>query len=181
MDSIGSYGSSGSVDFAKMRQEMFRKIDSDGDGQFSLEEFEAAKPANAPEAAPAANDIFAEMDADSDGSVTEEEFLNAAPPAPPLSGGMGMMGSDMLSTLLEALEARLTSSSDDEDRDNTTASATDEETETSEVTEEDILKLVQQEMEKYRNLAFSQASSAYSDAGSLNSILASQQQTLASL
>jgi len=71
MDPISS---GGSIDFAKMRQEIFSKIDKDSSGQFDLEEFEAAKPDDGPESV-AAN-IFSKMDANGDGSVTEEEFTN---------------------------------------------------------------------------------------------------------
>lgn len=100
MDSIGSYSSSSAYSYAQRREEMFSKIDSDGDGQVSLEEFSAAKPADAPE--DSSSKIFAEMDANGDGSVSEDEFASSAPPPPP--GGAGMMNSEMLAALLESMD-----------------------------------------------------------------------------
>ncbi|WP_206201928.1 EF-hand domain-containing protein [Terasakiella sp. SH-1] len=181
MDAIGSYGGAGSIDHAKMRQEMFNKIDTDGDGQFSLEEFEAAKPADAPEDAPSASEMFSQIDSDGDGFVSEEEFGKAPPPPPPPGGG-GMMGSDMMSSLLQALEeySSTTESEEEDDSETTTVSETDEESETSTTTEADILELIQSEMENFRNSAFSQAQNAYSNASGLGAMFA-QQQTLASL
>ncbi len=182
MDSIGSYGSGGFIDHAQRRQEMFAKIDSDGDGQFSLEEFEAAKPANAPADAPAAADIFSEIDADGDGFVSEDEFAAAPPPPPPPpGGGKGLLEEDTLSAILAALEEASTSVAEDDETTIESLTASEEENKFSEITEENILELIQQELENYRNSSYSQASSAYTDASGLSSILASQQQTLASL
>ncbi|WP_417821433.1 EF-hand domain-containing protein [Terasakiella sp.] len=176
MDSISSYGSSSALDYARQRrEEMFAKIDSDGDGQFTLEEFEAAKPADAPTGGPSSAELFSQMDSDGDGSVSEEEFANAAPPPPPPPGGM--MGGGMMSALLEALQESSTTTNDEDDT--TTVSSTDDTDESeSTSTEEDILELIQKELEQYRNSAYSDASSAYANAANLATL---QQQTLASL
>jgi len=177
MDSISSYGSSTALDYARQRrEEMFAQIDSDSDGQFTLEEFEAAKPADAPAGGASSSDLFSQMDSDGDGSVTEEEFANAPPPPPPPPGGM--MGGGMMSALLEALEESSTTTTDEDD--DTTSVSTTDETDDSETasTEEDILELIQQELEEYRNSAYSDASSAYANAANLATL---QQQTLASL
>ncbi|SCA57594.1 hypothetical protein MTBPR1_60107 [Candidatus Terasakiella magnetica] len=177
MDAIGSYGSGGSIDHAQRRQDMFSKIDTDGDGQFSLEEFEAAKPADAPADAPAASEIFSQMDADGDGSVSEEEFSKMPPPPPPPpSGGSGMMGGDMLSSLLQALEdASSNLSEDDDDSESSTAFSEESEETDSSSTEENILELLQQELQNFRNSAHAQANNAYADASSLSTMLSAQQ------
>ena len=181
MDSVSSYGSSASSEYAKRLQEMFNNIDTDGDGQFSLEEFTAAKPANAPSDGPDSSEIFAEIDSDGDGFITEEEFAAAPPPPPPPLGSGGGQGGfldeETLSTLLSALEEYSTSSTEEEVDE--TSSEQDDETDTTEVSEEDIRELLQDALE-YRNAAFTQASSAYANTNELTSIVA-QQQTLFTL
>ena len=75
--------------------EMYDKMDADGDGAVTQEEFVAARPDDVTEEM-AAN-LYNSFDTDTSGSLTESEFetaMNQAlPPPPPPSGGGGGMGS----------------------------------------------------------------------------------------
>ena len=74
--------------------EMYDKMDADGDGAVTQEEFVAARPDDVTEEM-AAN-LYNSFDTDTSGSLTESEFetaMNQAlPPPPPPSGGGGGMG-----------------------------------------------------------------------------------------
>ena len=69
-------------------EEIFKKLDTSGDGTLSLEEFKASPKAQKDPAK--AEEIFKKIDADSDGSVTLEEFKKHRPPHGP--GGPGGPG-----------------------------------------------------------------------------------------
>ena len=75
--------------------EMYDKMDADGDGSLTQEEFVAARPDDVTEEM-AAN-LYNSFDSDTSGSLTESEFetamKQAPPPPPPPSGGGGGMGS----------------------------------------------------------------------------------------
>ena len=75
--------------------EMYDKMDADGDGSVTQEEFVAARPDDVTEEM-AAN-LYNSFDTDTSGSLTESEFetaMNQAPPPPPPPpGGGGGMGS----------------------------------------------------------------------------------------
>ena len=74
--------------------EMYDKMDADGDGAVTQEEFLAARPDDVTEEM-AAN-LYNSFDTDTSGSLTESEFetaMNQAPPPPPPPGGGGGMGS----------------------------------------------------------------------------------------
>jgi Ca2+-binding EF-hand superfamily protein len=61
--------------------EIFSKMDTDGDGVINREEFTSFKPDRAvPEnAPPPPEEVFNEIDTDGDGSVSQEEFTNFKP------------------------------------------------------------------------------------------------------
>jgi len=64
--------------------EMYSKMDTDGDGSVSEEEFVATRPEDVTEEM--ASKLYSSFDSDSSGSVTESEFetaMNSAPPPPP--------------------------------------------------------------------------------------------------
>ena len=73
--------------------EMYDKMDADGDGAVTQEEFVAARPDDVTEEM-AAN-LYNSFDTDTSGSLTESEFETAmnqalSPPPPPSGGGGGM-------------------------------------------------------------------------------------------
>lgn len=166
MTEISSYSATAaSYDYAQARRDMFSNADSDGDAKLSIEEFIAAKPADAPEGGPDSSEIFASLDTDEDGYLTEEEMAAGGPPRggpppgpPPNGDSEELLSTDMLSQLLQAIEEGLSSSETE------SASTTEEtdESDTSDV-EDDILSLIQEELENYRNSSspYAQAAQAY--------------------
>jgi Ca2+-binding EF-hand superfamily protein len=124
---ISSIGSSHSMySMTQMRQQMFAKIDTNGDGKHDKDEL-AAMVANGPTGAPSVDDILSKFDTDGDGAVSESE-LNAGqdqnqaqgaggPPPPPMgntsstdfikqlfsksdTNGDGILSSDELSSMV---------------------------------------------------------------------------------
>jgi Ca2+-binding EF-hand superfamily protein len=112
------------------QEEMFAKMDTDGDGTISKAEFTAfaqqQKQAESTDGKPSADEIFSQMDADSDGSVSKAEFQAFKPPKPPESQGQadlskmfskidtdgdGTISKSEFATFLEQLESEATSSS----------------------------------------------------------------------
>jgi Ca2+-binding EF-hand superfamily protein len=84
----------------QMRQQMFSKIDTNGDGKHDKDEL-AAMVAKGPQGGPSVDDILSQFDSDGDGAISESEFEAASPPEkqmqgagfPPMMGGMGGMSS----------------------------------------------------------------------------------------
>jgi len=97
ISSISSMNSMSSM--LQMRQQMFSKIDTNGDGKHDADEL-AAMVANGPQGGPSVEDILASADTDGDGSISESEFNNAqqAPPGG-MSGAGAMSTEDFLSQL----------------------------------------------------------------------------------
>ncbi|NVK17128.1 MAG: hypothetical protein HWE30_00380 [Methylocystaceae bacterium] len=168
MSEISAYSATAaSYDYAQARRDMFSNADSDGDSKLSIEEFIAAKPADAPEGGPDSSEIFASLDTDEDGFLTESEMEAGGPPpgpppGPPRSGDSeDLLSTDMLSLLLQAIEENLSTSETDETESATATEETDE-SNTSDI-EDDILSLIQEELENYRNSSspYAQAAQAY--------------------
>jgi Ca2+-binding EF-hand superfamily protein len=96
ISSISGLGSLNQSYMVQMRQQMFAKVDANGDGKHDKDEL-AAMVANGPKGAPGADDILSKFDTDGDGTISESEFEAAAPPEqqmqgpPPMMGGMGGM------------------------------------------------------------------------------------------
>jgi Ca2+-binding EF-hand superfamily protein len=94
---ISSIGSSNSMySMTQMRQQMFSKIDTNGDGKHDKTEL-AAMVANGPTGAPSVDDILGSFDTDGDGAISESEFnagqeqnqaRGAGGPPPPPMGNM---------------------------------------------------------------------------------------------
>lgn len=67
---IGSIGSTSQVSLATLYQEMFKKVDQNGDGKIDKTEFTSAGKA---EDASKAEEMFGQIDTDGDGSISEAE------------------------------------------------------------------------------------------------------------
>lgn len=75
---------------APSASDMFTKMDTDGDGAVTKEEFMAARPSDVSEEQ--SSQLYSSIDTESTGSITEEQFTTAmadAPKGPPPSGGAG--------------------------------------------------------------------------------------------
>lgn len=156
---------SSAIDYARMQKDLFAKADSDGDGELSLTEFGAAKPADAPVEGPTSSELFANLDSDQDGSLTEEEMQAGAKKMGPPPGGMPPaqgLSDDSVKTLLELLAEELEESltqiaSDEEEASEEATSAAQAEdgsetaAEVSDEEEEKALALIQQVIDDYRN------------------------------
>jgi Ca2+-binding EF-hand superfamily protein len=83
----------------QMRQQMFSRIDTNGDGKHDADEL-SAMVANGSQGGPGVEDILAEFDTDGDGSISESEF-NAAQPGPPgaMSGANAMSTEDLIAQM----------------------------------------------------------------------------------
>ena len=83
------YGNMPSLqDMKQMREQMFSKADSNGDGGLDIDEFKAMGknlPAGKSDQAnnDKAADVFAKIDADGDGKITQSEMEAAKPKGPP--------------------------------------------------------------------------------------------------
>jgi len=97
MSSISNMNSMTSM--IQMRQQMFSKIDTNGDGKHDADEL-SAMVANGPQGGPGSEDILTQFDTDGDGSISECEF-NAAQPRPPgaMQGMSGMSTEDLISQM----------------------------------------------------------------------------------
>ena len=72
-------------------EEIFKKLDANGDGNITLDEFK--KGPKAQEHPEKAEEVFKKIDANSDGNITLEEFkAHRPPPHPPGKGGPGKDG-----------------------------------------------------------------------------------------
>lgn len=163
MVSAISSAMSGAVDFAQMQKQLLKRADSDGDNLLSLDEFEAAKPADAPADGPSSSEIFNNLDADQDGYLTEQELADGAEKMGPPPGGPPpqALSEDSVKTLLELLAEELekTATSVSSDGSDKAASSTEETDETESVSaaasaedeEEKALALIQQFIDEYRS------------------------------
>ncbi len=112
ISSISSTSSSSqSALIEQMRQRMFSRIDTNGDGKHDKDEL-AAMVANGPQGGTSVDDILSSFDTDGDGAISEAEFEAAAPPdgggQPPMMGGMagmsGMSSSDFLAQMFSRID-----------------------------------------------------------------------------
>jgi hypothetical protein len=73
---IDGLGSMSQVSLAKMQQEMFKKLDQNGDGKIDKTEFAAARPKDdtrKTDETSKADEMFSAIDTDQDGSISEAE------------------------------------------------------------------------------------------------------------
>lgn len=110
ISSISGLGGSNQSYMAQMRQQMFSRIDSNGDGKHDKDEL-VAMVAKGPQGAPSVDDILSKFDTDGDGTISESEFEAAAPPEqkmkgpPPMMGGMGGMATaDFLEQMFSSID-----------------------------------------------------------------------------
>jgi hypothetical protein len=71
-------------------EEVFKKLDANGDGSVSLEEFKAGP--RAPKEADKAQEVFSKIDKDGSGGISLEEFKAHRPPHGPGGGRPGGPG-----------------------------------------------------------------------------------------
>jgi Ca2+-binding EF-hand superfamily protein len=92
ISSIGSSTNTYQTQMAQMRQNMFNRIDTNGDGKHDKDEL-AAMVANGPSGGPSADEIISAFDTDGDGAISESEFNTVqdqqtqgagGPPPPPM-------------------------------------------------------------------------------------------------
>lgn len=112
-----------SISGASQAQSLFAKIDADGDGKVTKDEFVASRPKDISE--DQAAELYAKIDSEGTGALTEDQLkagldANRPPPPPELSGGSASLSSDTLSALLEVLQQQ--SESSESDASTTTAS-----------------------------------------------------------
>jgi Ca2+-binding EF-hand superfamily protein len=93
VSSISSMNSMTSM--MQMRQQMFSKIDTNGDGKHDAEEL-SAMATNGPQGGPSAEDILAQFDTDGDGAISESEFNAVQPGSSGAMPGMNAMSTEDL-------------------------------------------------------------------------------------
>lgn len=120
----------GTTGTAKFQEDLFKSIDSDGDGNISKDELTSALSStdDGGDSSIDIDDLLSQLDSDGSGGISQSE-LSAAMPPPPPPGGMGGPGGaggsseDLLSSLdtngdgvISADELAAASSSDDSDK-----------------------------------------------------------------
>jgi len=81
----GGFSSLAAPDLQQMREQMFSRLDPDGDGQIDLEEL-AAESGTEDARGAMPGEFLEELraaDANGDGLISEEEFASFEPPPPP--------------------------------------------------------------------------------------------------
>jgi len=103
ISSISSMNS-GLTSMVQMRQQMFNKIDTNGDGKHDADEL-AQMAANVPHGGPGVEDILGQFDTDGDGSISESEF-NAAGPggSAPMGGARAMSTADFIKEMFGQID-----------------------------------------------------------------------------
>ena len=107
---IGAIGGQrGGVDPSQRMQHRFEKMDSDGNGGISSEEF-SLKPLEDGVSAEKISELFSQIDSDGDGSLTSDELKShheemGPPPRGGRKGPPPGMGKEMVSQLQSAVES----------------------------------------------------------------------------
>ena len=90
-DASGTSGAPAAPKLTPHEQQLFAKLDTNGDGTISKTELEAAVTAAGGDNA-TADALFAKLDSNGDGSISSSEFAAAAPQHHHGGGGMGKAG-----------------------------------------------------------------------------------------
>lgn len=109
MSGISGIGGGG-LDMSAMRQAMFKRIDADGNGKVSKDEFVSGRPKGVSESQ--ASELFGKVDSKGAGEVTQSELDSGLEKNKPSGSLSGNLSSDTLSALLQALSGDSSSSSD---------------------------------------------------------------------
>jgi len=117
ISSISGFSSLNQSNMIQMRQQMFSRIDTNGDGKHDKDEL-AAMAANGPQGAPGVDEILEKFDTDGDGAVSKAEFEAGQP-----QGSGSVRASSDFEDEDELLEALLEALNNEE---TTTESVTDE-------------------------------------------------------
>jgi Ca2+-binding EF-hand superfamily protein len=105
MSSISGVGGGSSIDLAKLRQDLFKQNDTNGNNKISKDEFVSSRPQGVSESQ--ASDLFLKIDSKGTGEISQKELesgLEKNKPTGNLSSLKGgNLSSDSLSTLLQAI------------------------------------------------------------------------------
>jgi Ca2+-binding EF-hand superfamily protein len=82
-------------------EEIYAKIDTDGNGTVSKAEFENGRPDGMSQTQ--ADDLFAKLDTDGDGNMSKSEFVNGRPDSAAMQGQATDTQTDLTSALLNSL------------------------------------------------------------------------------
>ncbi len=111
--SIGSTGGMSSAYISQMQDQLLKRIDTNGDGSVSKDEFVTNRPQNASENQ--AKETWSKLDTENTGSLTASQFISAmasvGPPPGPPPGGFGDQSGLSVSSSTEASSSASTSSS----------------------------------------------------------------------
>lgn len=123
MSGISGIGGGGGLDLSALRQNVFKQIDTNGNGKVSKDEFVSGRPKGVSESQ--ASELFAKIDTKGTGEVTQSELESGFEKNKP-SGGLGSLGgglsSETLSVLLQALSGDSSSASSTSSSNNDLAS-----------------------------------------------------------
>ncbi|HOW54822.1 MAG TPA: EF-hand domain-containing protein [Syntrophorhabdaceae bacterium] len=105
ISSVSGLSSFNQSSMIQMRQQMFGKIDTNGDGKHDADEL-ARMVASGPQGGPSVEDILSKFDTDSDGAISESEFNAAgAPPPPPMGGAESTSTVDFIKEMFGKIDA----------------------------------------------------------------------------
>lgn len=112
MSAISALSGGSGIDLSSLRQNLFKQIDTNGNGKVSKDEFLAGRPKGVSESQ--AGELFAKIDSKGTGEVTQSELdsgLEKNKPTGGLASLTSSLSSGTLSALLQALSGNSSSSS----------------------------------------------------------------------
>ena len=109
MSGISALSGGSGIDLTSLRQNLFKQIDTNGNGKVSKDEFVSGRPKGVSESQ--ASELFAKIDSKGSGEVTQNELDSGLEKNKPSGSLGGNLSSDTLSALLQALSGGSSSSS----------------------------------------------------------------------